>query len=70
MITHEEAAAAHERAAHLRRVADAAIAASAQKHGSVFSEAFAQAKHREALAAVQTATVQSLWVSWTMRVRP
>ena len=70
MISHEDAIAAHVRAAELRRVADVAMAAAARKSGSVFSAAFAEAKHREALAAVQSATAQSLWAAWTMRVRP
>lgn len=70
MITHEDAMAAHERAAVLRCLADGATREAARKEGRIYSLAYAEAKHREALAAVQTATAQSLWASWTMRVRP
>lgn len=70
MISHEDAIAAHVRAAELRRVADVATVAAARKSGSVFSAAFAEAKHREAVAAVRSATAQSVWVSWTMKARP
>ncbi len=70
MIDHSAAAAAHERAQKLRDTAEAASARATRRETSIFSQAYAEAKHREALAAVQSATAQSIWASWTMKVRP
>lgn len=65
MITHADAATAHERAQKLRDVADIATSCASQDRQSVFSLAFAEAKRREAHAAATSAYAQALWARWS-----
>ncbi len=64
MITHTEAAQAHERAAQLAQAAEVAQARAGKAESSLFSQAYAEAKQREVMAAVVTASAQARWALW------
>jgi hypothetical protein len=64
MITHIDAAKAHERAAQLAEAAAVAQARAGKPESSLFSQAYADAKRREVLAAVVTASAQARWAMW------
>lgn len=67
---HGAAAGAHAAAQKMRETAEIAAERMNRGEPSIFTMAYAEAKHREAAAAVRSATAQSIWASWTMKVRP
>ena len=68
MVTHKDAAEAHIRAQALTDAAADARERSERSPTSVFRWAYAEAKHREAQAAVTSAIAMARWAGWGCRV--